>query len=478
MRIFTSSGKRVWQSAGSLACLVAALAWGASLLAQPAPAVANGEGGADADRFRPNEIRMVAGRSLVLEHPEDIVRISVANPEVIDAVAVSTREVLLHGKLSGTTSLVLWSKPGDRQFFTVNVDANFEPVQRQISATFPGEQIQLHAAKDSITLTGRVSSALVGERVAALAAGAAKTVINHLQVASTSPEKQILLRVRFAEINRTALSQIGLNIISTGALNTPGQISTQQFSPPRASDLKGVIGGRVSGTTSEFSLNDVLNLFAFRPDLNLTVLLKALEARNLLEILAEPNLITTNGREATFLAGGEFPFPVLQGGGNAGSITIQFREFGVRVSFLPQLTPHNSIRMKVRPEVSSLDFANALIISGFTIPALSTRRIEAEVELELGQSFAIAGLLDQRVTESLQKIPGLASIPLLGNLFKSRSVSKSNSELVVVVTPEIVGPGAQVQPAVVAMDQPFLPRPHDSGTTVEKQAPGAPPPRP
>ncbi len=400
---------------------------------------------------------MLAGRSVVLEHPEDIVRISVANPEVVDAVAVTTREVLLNGKSGGTTTLVLWSKPGNRELFTVTVDLSTEAVEKQIRETFAGEQIQLHAGKDSITLTGQVSSAAVAERVAALAAGSAKFVVNNLQVAPPGAEAQILLRVRFAEIDRSALTQFGLTLLSTGALNTPGAVTTQQFGAPRSPDVKGVIGGRLQGFNTDFSLNDVLNIFAFRPDLNLGALLRALQVRNMLQILAEPNLITSNGKEATFLAGGEFPFPVVQGGANASAVTVQFREFGVRVHFLPQLTAHHSIRMHVRPEVSSLDFSNALVISGFTVPAISTRRVEADIELQLGQSFAIAGLLDQRVTESLQKIPGLASVPLLGNLFKSRSTTKNNSELLVVVTPEVAGAGNEVRPAAVGVEKPFLP---------------------
>ena len=340
--------------------------------------------------------------------------------------------------------------------FTVTVDVNPEPVQRQINATFTGEQIHVHGGRDTLTLTGKVSSAAVAERVAALAAAGAKTVVANLEVAPAAPEKQILLRVRFAEVNRVALQQFGVSFLSTGALNTPGAISTQQYGAARPAGLTGTIGGKLTGTATDFSLGDVLNIFAFRPDLNLGVLIKALEVRNLLQILAQPNLVTSNGKEATFLAGGEFPFPVLQGGGNAGSVTVQFREFGVRVSFLPQLTSHQTIRMHVRPEVSSLDFANSLLISGFTIPALSTRRVDSDVELELGQSFAIAGLFDQRVTEALQRIPGLASLPLLGNLFKSRSVNRTNSELLVVVTPEVLGPGVKVEPSPVQMDQQFL----------------------
>lgn len=402
---------------------------------------------------------MLTGRSVVIEHPDDIVRVSIANPEVIDAVAVTTREVLLNAKSSGTTSLIVWSKPGERQMFTIYVAVNVETVDRQIKDSFPGEQIQIRAGKDALTLTGRVSSPAVAERVAALATTAAKTVINNLEVAPPATDKQILLRVRFAEVNRVAITQFGANLLSTGALNTPGSISTEQFSPPRASDLKSSIGARVSGTATSFTLADVLNVFAFRPDLNVALMLRALQVRNLLEILAEPNLVTSNGREATFLAGGEFPFPVVQGGGNAGAVTIQFREFGVRVSFTPLLTPHGTIRMHVRPEVSSLDFSNALVISGFTVPAISTRRIDADVELQSGQSFAIAGLLDRRVTENLQKIPGLASIPLLGNLFKSRTTNQSNSELVVVVTPEVGGPETKIEPAAVAFSERLLAMP-------------------
>lgn len=406
--------------------------------------LAAGRGAADT---LADEIHILTGRSVVLEHPDDIVRISVANPEVIDAVAVTTREVLLNAKSSGTTSLIIWSKPGDRQMFTVYVSVNAEGVDRQIKETFPGEQIQVRGGKDALTLTGRVSSTAVGDRVAALAATAAKTVINNLEIVPPGADKQILLRVRFAEVNRVAITQFGINLLSTGALNTPGSISTQQFSPP---------SGRINGNDVSFTVSDVLNVFAFRPDLNLAAMLRALQSRNLLEILAEPNLVTSNGKEATFLAGGEFPFPVVQGGGNASAVTIQFREFGVRVSFTPLLTAHNTIKMHVRPEVSSLDFANALVISGFTVPAISTRRIDAEVELALGQSFAIAGMLDSRVTENLQKIPGLASIPLLGNLFKSRTTTKANSELLVMVTPEIAGPEAKIEPAAIAFSERLL----------------------
>src|SRR5262249_14145602 len=167
------------------------------------------------------------------------------------------------------------------------------------------------------------------------------------------------------EVQRSTALQLGANIFSTGALNTPGAITTGQFGGPRVSDVKGAIPGRLEGATTDFTLNDILNVFAFRPDLNLGVLIKALRAKNLIEILAEPNLVASSGKEASFLVGGEFPVPVVQGGANAGAVTIQFREFGIKLNFLPLLTPGDSIKMHVRPEVSSLDFANAVTLGGF-----------------------------------------------------------------------------------------------------------------
>jgi pilus assembly protein CpaC len=385
---------------------------------------------------RNEEIAMTVGKSVILDHPDEIARISISNPEIADAVAVSTKEVLLNAKAPGITTLVIWSKNGERNFFTLNVSANLQQIQQQIQNTFPGEDIRVLMSANAVSLVGRVSSPAVAEKAAAMVSTLGRTVVNNLGVAPPPSEKQIILKVRFSEIQRSAQQQLAANLLSTGALNTPGSVSTQQFGPPTAPALNGKIGAAVTGTTTTFTLSDVLNIFAFRPDLNLAVLIKALTTSNLIETLAEPNLVATSGKEATFLVGGEFPFPVIQGGANAGAVTIQFREFGIKLTFLPVVTPANTIKLHVRPEVSSLDFANALTISGFTIPALSTRRVETDIELQAGQSFIIAGLLDRRVTENLSRIPGLSSIPLLGNIFKSKSEQKNNSELLVLVTPE------------------------------------------
>lgn len=280
-------------------------------------------------------------------------------------------------------------------------------------------------------------------------------VVNNLVLPVPPADRQIILKVRFAELQRAASQEFGVNIISTGALNTPGAVGTQQFGSISSAALSGTIGAPVTGTTSNFTLGDLLNVFAFRPDLNVGVLIKALQARNLIQILAEPNLITTSGKEAQFLVGGEFPVPILQGGATAGAVTIQFREFGIRLQFLPELTPRGSIKMHVRPEVSALDFANAVTFSGFLIPALSTRRVDTDVELMPGQSFVIGGLIDNRVQETLNRIPGLASIPLVGKIFTSRALDRSETELLVLVTPEFPTPIEAGEPT------PDVPRPQD-----------------
>ena len=384
---------------------------------------------------RNEEIVMTVGKAVILDHPDEITRVSISDPGVADAVAVSTKEVLLNAKGPGVTTLVIWSRSGERNFFTLNVSPNLQQISSQLQQTFPGENIQVIMTAGTVSLVGKASSLAVAEKAAVLVSSLGKNVVNNLAVPVLA-ERQILLKVRFAELQRAAIQQYGVNLFSTGALNTPGTVSTQQFSGPRPADVAGRIGAPTSGYSSTFSLSDALNIFAFRPDLNLGALIRALKAQNLLEILAEPNVVATSGKEAILLVGGEFPVPVVQGGGNAGAVTIQFREFGIRLNFLPTVTPNDTIKLHVRPEVSSLDYANAVTLAGFTIPALSTRRVETDVELNAGQSFVIAGLLDQRVTENLSRIPGLASIPLLGNIFKSRSVNKNNSELVVLVTPE------------------------------------------
>lgn len=399
----------------------------------------------------PEDIRLTVGKSIVIDYPSDISRISTSNADVVDASPVTGREVLVHGKSFGTVTLVVWSKSGQRNFYNLTVEQNLEPLRRLLKETFPSEDIHVQSSRDSLSLTGRVSSKDVADRAAALAAPFAKQIVNNLQVAEGPVEKQILLRIKFAELDRSASNQFAVNLVSTGATNTVGRVTTGQFPAPTISSIQGTGG---TAGNSAFTISNALNIFAFRPDLNLGALIQALEQRNILQTLDEPTLVTSDGKEASFLVGGEFPIPVLQGGANAGAVTIQFREYGVRLTFTPNITGHNNIRLHVKPEVSALDYTNALSFNGFTIPALSSRKMETNIELGEGQSFVIGGLIDRQVTETLSKIPVLSSLPILGNLFKTKEFDRNNTELVVMVTPEITMP---LQPGD-AKPMPNMPR--------------------
>lgn len=396
---------------------------------------ATGTGAAIPTKLVSSDLKLTLGRSLVIDYPTDIARISTSDPAIADAVPATSREFLVHGKGYGVATIVVWAKTGQRSLYNVGVEPDVEPIRRLMRETFPSETISVQAAKDEVTLTGQVSSKEVFDRAALIAAPLAKAVVNNLQLAPPPIAPQIVLKVRFAELNRNVGSQFAVNLIGLG--NTIGRTTTGQFSAPN-------IG--VDGGAPRVSIADALNIFAFRPDLDMMALIKALQNEGLLQILAEPNLVTTPGKEASFVVGGEFPVPIVQGGANVGAVTIQFREFGVRLTFNPELTVRDTIKMQVRPEVSTLDFANAITLSGFTIPALATRRVETNIELARGQSFVIGGLIDDRVTENLSRIPGLANIPVLGTIFKSRAENRSKTELIVLVTPEIASPIEPGQP--------------------------------
>jgi pilus assembly protein CpaC len=277
-----------------------------------------------------------------------------------------------------------------------------------------------------------VADAIAAARAESIA-GTLGKVVDLLRVTVPKQEPQILLKVRFATVSRSATSQLGFNFFSAngkGVANT----TTGQFGQYPSFQTSG-------SSPSSVSFSDLLNIFYYRPDLNIGAFIQALEAKSLAQVLAEPNLLTVSGRPASFLAGGEFPFPTIQGGAaGVGQVTIQFKEFGIRLNFLPTITPRGTIRLLVTPEVSSLDYANGLTVNGYTVPGLATRRVQTELELMNRQSFAIAGLLDRTTTEQISKVPGLANIPVLGKLFTSRSLSKNDDELIVLVTPELVGP--------------------------------------
>ncbi len=397
------------------------------------------------------DLRLTVGKSVVIDYPSDIRQISTSAPDVLDASPVTTREILVHGKGLGTATMVVWSKTGQRTFYNVTVELNLESLRRLLQQTFPSDKIQVQSSRDSIALTGSVSSKEDADRALALAAPFAKTVVSNLGVAAGPVEKQVLLRVKFAQLDRTREIQYGVNLFSTGATNTLGRVTTQQFG---GGNTFQALSASKQQAVSQLTISDALNIFAFRPDLNLAAFVKALQSENILEILAEPNLVTSDGKEASFLVGGEFPIPVLQGGSNAGAVTIQFREFGIRLYFTPVVTANKTIQMHLRQEVSTIDFANSVTFSGFTIPGLSTRRAETNIELGEGQSFVVAGLINNQESDVLNKIPGLASLPILGALFKTRDERKQRTDLVMIVTPELTQPLNANQPAPI----PTMPR--------------------
>lgn len=400
-------------------CVIAAAALMPAGMAAQAP-VATGQTTDAAER-----VLLTAGRSTVVITEFDITRIAVTNPAVADAVVVRPREILVDGKGAGTVSLIVWGA-SERKHFDVVVDPGVTTLQQNFQQLFPGESISVAVTDEAVILSGPVSSNDVMLRAGELAKAAMPklSVINMLELPSGSPSKQVMLQVRFAEVNRNALQQSGLTLFSTRD-QALGRTSTQQFAGPDFERL---------GDVDALQFSDFLNVFLFSRTQGIGGVLKALQGRGFLQSLAEPNLIAYNGQEASFLAGGEIPIPVVTG---LGQLSILFKEFGIRLSFTPTIAG-DVIRLKLRPEVSTLDFTNGIVLSGFRIPALNTRRAETDVELRDGQSFAIAGLLNNLTQTDRQAIPILSRVPIIGHLFKSRGVRAEQTELMVLVTPRLV----------------------------------------
>jgi pilus assembly protein CpaC len=420
------------------AIVLAAIALQAIVLAQdtvPAAAV-------------PESLFVVVGKSLLVESTIPIERVSVGFGEIAEAAATTDREVLLNGKAPGETSLIIWQQGGGKLLFDVTVGPSssvatkrVEAVSREIQLELPGQNVKVNFENNAVFLRGRVKDRISAERAVSIAATLGRTV-NLLYVDVPPVEPEILLKVRFATVDRSASLQLGLNIISTGLGNTVGAVSTGQFSGPQISP------GTTPSSAPAITLSEALNIFLFRSDLNLGAAIQALQQSSLLEILAEPNVLAVNGKPASFLAGGEFPFPSFQPSSTGiGTVTVTFREYGIRLNFTPTITPRGTIRLQVAPEVSALDFTNGLVVQGFTIPALTVRKVSTEIELTPGQSFAIAGLIDDQFTETLSKIPFVGDLPILGKLFQSKARTKNNTELLIIVTPELVSPATSTQPA-------------------------------
>ncbi len=307
------------------------------------------------------------GRSTLLTVGSNITRVSLTSPNVADAMVTTPSQLLIHGKAPGTISMFVWDRAGGIKRYEVVVRRDLSELLTQVKALFPGEPIDVHSNGKDVVISGTVSSKYVIDKAAEVATGYVEKkedVVNLLRQQEGIASNQVMLRVRFAEVSRSAMQELGANFFAAGVDNGRwfGRTTTGQQSPRRPS------------TTARLVFSDFLNLFLFDAKNGVGGVIKALQNKGLFQSLAEPNLIAENGKEASFLAGGEYPYPVVQGGGDRNSVTIQFKEFGVRLNFTPTIVGNDLVKLKVRPEVSSLDFANALTLEGFRVPAISTRR--------------------------------------------------------------------------------------------------------
>ena len=364
------------------------------------------------------------GASALLVNPTAIQRFSIGDPTVAEAVVVSPTEILINGKTLGTTSLFLWDNTGNIKLYSVEVTADAPGMQRYLSSVLQGEKIDVIASGNTVTLTGQVRDASVANRAVEIAKGSGATIVDNL----TTPEAvQVLLKVRFAEVNKSAIKEFRSQLATLNPQDLNSRTGTW-------------IGSANTDPTNGAFADGVVDLGLFNANASIEVLIRALISKGMLKSLAEPNLIALPGREASFLAGGEFPYPAVQGSSGNNAVSIVFKEFGIRLKFTPTITRSGSIRLKVAPEVSALDFSNPLIFGGFTIPSILSRRAETEVEMKNGQYLAIAGLVDNTLTDNSTKIPFLGDIPILGQFFKSKDARQRRTELLVLVSPKLVLP--------------------------------------
>ena len=404
-----------------------------------------------------NELAVAVGKTVLIDCARPIARVAIGLGEIAEASAVTPTEIMVNGKAPGETSLIIWDTRGGRQFFNITVRPssavstdNLDSIRRELAMELPGQPLKVTSENNMVFLRGTVKDLNGSARAVQIASTGGK-VVNLLNVNVPAADPQILLKVRFCSVDRSKEKQLGINVVSSGLGNTIAGITTGEYGAPTVTS--GTAGSAATVTTPP------LNLFAFFPGLNLAANIEALEQRGLVEVLAEPNVMAVNGKEASFLAGGEYPYPVAQASsGGAATISISFKEYGIRLNFIPTLTPRGTIRLQVAPEVSALDLVHTVEISGFDVPAITTRKVKTEVELEDGQSFVVGGLLDNEETETFQKVPFLGDIPVLGKFFQSMQRTKTNTELIIIVTPQIVAPiGAGSALPDLKYPQSFLP---------------------
>ena len=375
-------------------------------------------------------VELLVGRSALVDIGTPIARVSLTSADIADALVTGQSQLLVHGKTPGSISMFVWDRAGAVKRYEIAVQRDLARLNDQMRELFPGESIQARSNGKAVVLSGKVTSKEVADKAVAVAAGYVDKptdVTTLLQVQPGPRSNQVLLRVRFAEVSRSAMSEYGMSLFTgpTGINNTIGRATTQQYPAPAYTDLAWTkadsdFGSDVTKAEGKLAFSDFLNVFLLNQKYDLGVLIKALQNKGLFQSLAEPNLVAESGKEASFLAGGEFPVPIAQGSGANIGVSVQFKEFGIRLNFTPTVVG-DRVHLKVRPEVSTLDYGNAVLLSGFRIPSLSTRRAETELELQNGQTFAIAGLMSNQMQTTMQKIPGIGDIPILGYMFKSKA---------------------------------------------------------
>jgi pilus assembly protein CpaC len=395
-----------------------------------------------------NDLYLTVGKTVLVDCQYPITRVATGLGNIAVANVVSSTEIMVDGQAPGQTSLIIWDSRGGRQFFNVTVAANdsgmedsLAAVRRELRLNLPGQTVNASMVNGSVFLRGTVKDLYSSTRAVQIASTAGK-VVNLLDVDVPAVKPQILLKVRFASLDLTRSRDLGINLFNLGLGNAIGGVTTGQFNPPTVAGSSGGGSGGFSGSGGSASISTDLNLTTFFPGLGLGATLEALQTEGILQVLDQPNLVTEDGKEASFLAGGQYPYPVVQGGGagTPATVTIQFKNYGVSLAFIPTIMPNNTIRLQVAPEVSALDYANEVEISGFLVPGLTDRAVNTEVALSDGESFMIGGLLDRNITQTFEKIPFIGDIPILGKFFQSESRTKNNTELIVIVTPEIVSP--------------------------------------
>jgi pilus assembly protein CpaC len=383
-------------------------------------------------------LHLLIGHSMFLKTTDRLHRVYVASPKVLQSFIPSPKEVVITAVAPGTSSVALWNSAGQSVLYEVSADLDVTKLRRSMEAALPGQEVRVDSQEGRVYLSGTVVGEDSYKQALQLASMYSKDVVSSLAVTYVHPQ-QVRLQVRIAEVDRAMLDQFGFNFFSGG--NNTSSTGTGQFSSLSTTQTSSTTSAGGSAIQTALQVSNPLNFFLYNSKLNIGATLADMQAHNVLQILAEPSITTVSGHEGDFLSGGEFPYPVIQGGaGNFASVTIMFRPYGVKVQFTPTVNPDGTILLKVAPEVSALDYTNTVTISGYTIPAISTRRAETEVELRNGQSFSISGLLDHRTTVLMNKTPGIASVPILGELFKSKNNNHSVDDLVVIVTASIVDP--------------------------------------